>query len=617
MPLTVLPTTIREFKGNVTLGQGRDDLPGAEYDGIVCDNSTAVQDNSLRIRPNVATRQAWGWICDANGNVQNDTDKGQLGRLQSLGEGLWYYPPLEYGSLRRSVRTIHVKMQFEDQSGRWFVTKPIPIVLARPVATLVHGINSSANSWVQLVKAHENRPWLLFDYWKLQEANGPVEEAASMLQGAIASTVSSLRRGTYSQSYLFTYGLFSYLYAFDDYVGKRLSARRVDVVAWSYGGVVARWYMGATGPSPTGNASTEMSTSWYKREDADWWGIPSWIEYRRKLDEFLTLNPIRYGSDVRKLVTLGSMWNGVPLCNWTNEVLSVGGRREPDLGGELLRDYVYGASDLGLGLPPTRVAAFEVMAVGSRWRTWPTFQDTVQYFAIAGDDNNYLPGGGDVHKVVTLLADSLDRPGWFPYLLLEVRNGGTRGLSDGLVPLWSQQIPGASAIFGVDHNDYPNAPEVRAELLKRLDDPNLRSGRTLKEIFQGQPAWVESRPYEGSTVRWRWGVPELQGNMYGGGRIGNEYYIKQKDLWRIEAGPSGTYNVVWGPENLIPFSRVEVTLNARRLGTVPVSDGTFRLKGLLKGLNTVTLRWIYEQKGWNTDRIEVKFDVEASKSFYP
>jgi pimeloyl-ACP methyl ester carboxylesterase len=170
---------------------------------------------------------------------------------------LFYYPPDEYNDhqvpgsattdiTKPALRPVSLTLSFTSNNRRYVVTKTIQ--LARPPVVLVHGINSDPSKWGTFIQTTINpntglisptrgirTPFMVVDHSDLLNGNGAVESASERLRQAIHATIDRVRHGNSLPSPV------SGVAAFDDYVGLRLAAKRVDIVAWSYGGVITRW----------------------------------------------------------------------------------------------------------------------------------------------------------------------------------------------------------------------------------------------------------------------------------------------------------------------------------------------------------------------------------------
>jgi len=355
--------------------------------------------------------------------------------------------------------------------------------------------------------------------------NGPVELCAALLAQRILNVLTVVRLG--KPLSLFEerpapagVGRFVYHVAGNN-TGKplRLAIRRLDVVAYSYGGVITRWYLGA--------ASGSRSTPVLAYRDT----------YHRKgsRDVPLVRLPVTsYHGDIRKVITLGSMWRGVPLSNFVNEVrfskhgdeesLAAAPVRLPQwmprsyrkmFGAERTAGAMIDAIDHFLRM---KTPAVEVMAVNSPWLSTlvfgtpdhsalsvaQPFRPEVAYGSISGDDSSYIdykPISGI--SVCGAIAE-FQQPPRFPFIELERRAGaggilgpvlGGRGdYTDGMVPIWSSTIPGttagASQLVSASHGDYFTNKQAREYVVTWVSNATLPTGRILSSQWNTP---VESR----------------------------------------------------------------------------------------------------------------------------
>jgi hypothetical protein len=270
-----------------------------------------------------------------------------------------------------------------------------------------------------------------------------------------------------------------------------------------------------------------------------------------------------YGDDVRKVITLGSMWRGVPLVNYLNEALfpPTGARVvfgdapvtwEVEWLSWLRGDRVRNLRDIATkaSFVRTDVPSMEVMAVNSPWMRQLVFGSPdpdaasaearpflphVAYGSVAGDDNSYLRAfaGSLEREVLRAVCDSFDvhrvldcvqRPSWFPYLALEERGDSDRNYSDGLVPVWSAAIPGSHQVVSSTHRDFARSPETREYVVRWLNHAGLPRGASLNALWDTA---VQSRPGRSGIKTWTFRpgemAPPVQNAVYrqigGVGRI--------------------------------------------------------------------------------------------------
>ena len=347
-------------------------------------------------------------------------------------------------------------------------------------------------------------PFVAVDHWdSVFHGNDPVEYAVEKLKNALDNTLFDIRTGQpipftpLNGTNFFT----EYAHLDPDHPERAtsLAIRRVDAVGWSYGGVITRWYI-----TPKGEAANS-SPSWYKRS------------YN------IALRPTpAYGGDIRKFVTLGSMWRGVPLVNYANEgnfgdmqaTRSENGLRLWDAPVPLpfpvpLRELlpILAENDFHTDVP-----AMEVMAINSKWLSYLLFQspspdastqpvanpfdDEIAYGSVAGDDNYYPisgPLGLDPYNAIGYN----QVPSWFPFLGLETRsfNLDRHYPTDGLVPLWSAAIPGdypAHFVAPTSHNGYPANQQTQEYLARWLNNAGLPTGKQLKEQWNGSVSMADN-----------------------------------------------------------------------------------------------------------------------------
>ena len=517
------------------------DAKGASMLGIVCDNLPDMPDalrnrlflhlpETLRNVPLVCT------LTNADSKDNFKTAKkahpapvNNVGIIHQEAERLVYTPPDEFNSnpepqhlsdVNRSPRrNVLLTVRRMDADGAVVVAQQT-IVLARPPVVAIHGINSSVESptWSgkdRLISRLQNTGFTVvrvnhgkddFNHRDPLAAglefhgNGPIEEGAQQVDAAVTQTLQSTRQTDH------------------------LAIRRVDLLGYSYGGLIARWYLHRFHSDPR----ADNSVQWYVRSantgathplyrlDPAWYaeqGRKGEKEKRRKGEEDGGPSTIHYPLStqdasfapppVRKLITVGSMWRGVPLCNYVNEIHApeTGGIRLADapLLGFHIGEFVDG--DLAPYLP-TRVPAMEVMAVNSPWLTTlnnfvkgnqrEPFVETIAYGSVAGDDNAFLslPGAGarlDPYGILRLA----QAPTWFPYLALERHAGSEHNYSDGLVPLWSAVI--------ADNFDHFRPSRI----VSANHDSILSNRQTLEYVacaFNNR-AWLPS----GQQLNVRWG----------------------------------------------------------------------------------------------------------------
>lgn len=562
-----------------------------DLDGIVCDNLRGMAPELLDKIDITIDASAYP-DADFSGSTVTGINPGRVDTSQK--GHLYYYPPDEFNEnpepasvadvTKPATRQVTLSVRFTS-GGKQFVVASKPIILARPPVVLVHGINNSPSVWNPFISVITGMdpngkeggaagmdvpvaemPFVAVNHYDplsfqngLDAGNAPVEIGAMLLAERIQKTIASVRNGT-----SITDGdenawnvnpddLEQHQY--DGYKGKRLAMRRVDVVAWSYGGVITRWYLNQTKPASHG--------TWYKYA----------FRYRRDVNNASTvytsanLPNATAQNDVRKVITLGSMWRGVPLINYGNEAVfgSTGFGHAPTfafvpLVGTLF-DLIIGADashSFTLGLQPFRflVPSFEVMAVESNWMRQLIYQNTadpsdasrltaapfdlnIAYGSVAGDDQDYpvsfkvLGIGLTFNTHPYAFFDSVQSPSWFSGLSIEYPANGTVGYSDGLVPLWSSAIPGSYFRADTPHNGYATDTSTQQYIVQWLNSAALSTGKDLTPIWNSSTAWnddnyaVQTR--DGSK-RWRY-IPgqmapypqcDLYAQVGGEGRLNSE-----------------------------------------------------------------------------------------------
>ncbi len=544
-------------------------------DGIACDNLGTIPVGPERNRIVIQVPNELSDVTMSDGtlqvsakNVGSDTNNAGFAKIESI-DGrrcIVYYPPDEFNPNQVPTKesdlypnpTREVELIVSGtRNGQVVAVTPKTILLARPPVMLVHGINSDKDRWRTIVNGDLNAaksdprngfyfasarfPYVAINHGDVLSGNGPVEYGAWKLKrgareggyaASINDAIADMWEGKFEQHVPYEYGTervgrggtkFVFKKAgfdFDDYKGRRIAARRVDIVAWSYGGMVARWYLRSNGGLE--------SRDWYQ-------------EYRPGEQDFAypLYEPTSYEGDVRKLVTLGTMWRGVPFCNYANEIWL--GSRLGDSGFAAAPTLIpenLGTSTLSLGelvkLPEMPVRSnrpsIQVMAVDSPWMrslifgstanpsaesTAKPFLDSVAYGAVAGDDNRYLQLGSwrlpfDLADPYMLM-DLVQIPSWFPYFKFEhlgEQAPGPNNWNDGIVPFWSSAIPGSFLPVHSPHDAYPNNPDARAYALSALSSASLPTGIKLNRVWGGIEGSSSIRSMDGSKT-WQFGPPKM------------------------------------------------------------------------------------------------------------
>jgi len=496
-----------------------------EVEGIACDNPKYPLDktagsfshtttNAIRIALPSAFDGASNVTCSFVGH--DGAEVLNPGQAEYEDGHVIYYPPAEFdeNDTPSSVdelttdpkRIVDLVIHAVKPDGSIVETEPKDIWIVRPPVVLVHGINSSADSWRSTNPAEPtfysnavHTPYVAVDHYDICKGNGPIEIATARLQSRISTTLASMWASTFQ---VHLAGNNFVPYDFSDYYGLHIAARRADLVAWSYGGVVARWYLKADGQA--------TSKDWYFDT-----GFQSGLA-----NQWASFQPAQYQHDVRKLVTLGSMWRGVPFASYANEAwlstyppvpdaqLASAPMVSPTIGGNLLKlASLFDLLKLLNGRVATNVPSIQVMSIGSPWllkllygndvsqpgSTANPFLSDVSYFGIAGDNHWYpvsIGGSASISVVPYSLLSTTQKPSWFPFLRYEFREGDPPNLSDGIVPVWSAILPGYAAdesIVDTNHSAFATNQDAINKTLVALNNEGLLTGDQLNV------AWNDSR----------------------------------------------------------------------------------------------------------------------------
>lgn len=527
--------------------------------GIVCDNlrgmrSDLLDDLTITLPPAYANATVTGTI------------DGNVGRIVSSMGHATYYPPDEYNEVQEprdpvahpedftkaAIRPVTLHL---TANNRLFTQT---IYIARPPVVLVHGINNSPLDWLRfearittnpdpdnpnsglgvdipfVTVNHNNPSSYSATYGNLWNGNGPVEIAADLLAKRIQKTLDQLHDARPLEDETDTNSPdLSFGYSFTlDTQGRpvHLAARRVDVVGWSYGGVITRWYIASGG---------DQSNTWYQG-----------ASYKAKFANGLP--KVAYNQNIRKFITLGSMWRGVPLVNYLNEV------QFPSASAVALAQAPVNPTSAyllrflnAIGLVQSQVSnvddvvslvnkfiqvhapSMEVMAINSPWQSQMIYQDPFQskmgppyprpfnddiaYGSVAGDNNAYTKTHGfdpcELLDYATTRTFGNPRSP-FPYLRLEYRLDGQfpdqsnaqRNYTDGIVPLWSSAIPGSYKIAPTDHSGYKANTDTINYVVQWLNNAALPQGATLENQWNTS---IQSYPDNGQVKTWAYSPVEM------------------------------------------------------------------------------------------------------------
>jgi hypothetical protein len=562
--------------------------PPRKVDGVVCDNLRDMKSDQLDFLTiksnlfvgaqfeNVTLSDTASVIPTTSGTLGFKAPQSDLGRCEKQHEQLLYYPPDEFNEIQEPagvnqvtqaatrIVMLHVKLLMPNGERREIQQ---PIILARPPVVLVHGINSPPTRWNTFISAISTQsknqggleikiPFETLNHYDNLYGNGPVESAARQLQDAIVRSLKRVRQDAGSPA------------SFGEYGNLKLSIRRVDVVAWSYGGVITRWYIASRG-------GTE-SRSWYKR--------------KYSFDE----EPPSYAGDIRKVITLGSMWRGVPLCNYVNEVLFCDEFPQPTkvkmseapvlplrrVDAQLSTYYnKYKAHNWNQRMDNAKdlvdfigrsiqvdVPSMEVMAINSPWLSqlvfgspFPNnnsiaepFDENIAYGSVAGDKSFYPVQMGSVSYPLHLYKFLWDiqRPSWFSGFEKEIRHGTDRTDTDGIVPVWSAAIPGSYKIAPTNHSLLAQDRDTQEYVVQWLNHAGLPKGSTLNQIWnnpeQSQIKSMEDKDHAIQT--WSFLAPQMAPSDR------NYLYPQIKGIGRLDPNSIGVHKIV--PDNQRVYASV-------------------------------------------------------------
>lgn len=498
------------------------DANGRAMIGVVCDNLEGLSqaERTYLVVGNFAGIESYK-LLTSNGTQADAAARNNVGEVRFENGQLRYYPPAEFNYQQapfrggmpithNAQRSVELQVTGHNQQGQR-VEGIAKILLSRPTVVLVHGINNTPEHWngtndngvgselrrygftvarlnhgktayqelLEKARKHGKAP-VNEDFRKLFfRGNGPVEFAA----GRLCETVQVALKKRHKQGF---------------------AARRVDIVAHSYGGVISRWYLRSNAlHSAAGEETGHASRLWYTNSNypggKDLYDLPPSFLEGLPFKSGLSATdqcPIDHTHSVRKLITIASPWRGVPVANLVNETHGPVDPAPPDAPEAVsLRRKRIGLKRLGWyinnAIPvPVRVPAMEVLAVNSRWLghlNARPFVDGIAYGAVAGNDNAYQLGI-DLNTAL----DRILSPSWFVYFGLEHRPRSAINYSDGLVPVWSAVIGEESRVIPATHNKILWHPEAKRYVLEALSRSDLTRGATLNERWSGD--WQFSMP---------------------------------------------------------------------------------------------------------------------------
>ena len=570
--------------------------------GVVCDgNGDAAKASTItfKLTGDWSSAKVFGSVKDPGGNSRYE-GVDYVGSIVGDTGLAKFIPPQEFNVdqspenfnevTKAATRKVRVTL-YATLNGETVRFPAKEITLARPPVVLIHGINTGPDGWDPLIEAYGSWvPFTRVNHFDKMNGNAYVEYGALRLRDKTRRITEEIPKGTFD----------GFQAGFTKFDGLQLACKRADVLGWSYGGVVARWYLSSNYGNP--NWKGYGSFEWYERPLRE-----NYDDVERAVRS--STDPLKYLGNIRKLVTFGSMWRGVPLCNYLNEARGLGGVSSPDLGSSLLTDFAKAYCDPDKDLrdfvlyndaPDKDVPSTEVMAVDSPW-LWQLIYGTptkvasppapkpfitgVSYATVGGVDQNYEAGpfgiplpAGDQH----LSFSRLEIRPMFSYTALETRRGlltASKGFNDGIVPIWSSTVPGNSAhLVECDHSDYPKNDDARQYAMRMFSDCRTKLGPDLNAAWQFDGGYVESMARsEGGRFRWTFSpnsmAPAPQRDIYdqvkGAGRIRTEYVDEVRDLVGIKKGldlqvtwttklQTGRHEIVYG-NSVLGWAKANLT----------------------------------------------------------
>ena len=316
-------------------------------EGIVCDNLHDTPEDQrdrleIALPEELHNAELTAELTNPDGTRTDPRGCNNVGSVTIQNGSLLYYPPDEFNLVQepRGVNEVEgpatrsVILTLRKRTGaEWKTLASRSIILARPPAILIHGVHAVPQCWTPFARdlarlrgRKGNKlvlPLVTLDHYApanyqgarfsdhdryptgLFAGSGPVEIDAALLAQRIQQILQQVQNGSslpFFETETPRMGMRPFRYLAPDTSSGpalRLAIRRVDIVAWSYGGVIARWYL-ASNPEEPGS-----HPGWYRGGYA----VP---EANGRL---LDLCPrITYRGDVRKLITLGSTWRGAAHC---------------------------------------------------------------------------------------------------------------------------------------------------------------------------------------------------------------------------------------------------------------------------------------------------------------
>lgn len=490
--------------------------PPNEVDGIATDglaqagSSPAVEGAILQVRIAGAPGVEWGYE-NEDGEFAPLPVSGREGRFadaagatNALGDvpvaTKKYVPPVEFdldGPNPEAVRKVKLAGRVaSDASEERICTKEVALV--KPPVVLVHGINSDPSYWNNLVddfEKHRGYKTFAADHSGScggLQGNGDIRESYRCVRNKIVYALTAFRTGT----------------AHDK---MRIAAKKADIVAHSYGGLLSRWYSEGHGRDENGASD--------------------------------------YGDDVRKLITLGTPHKGAPI---TNMLLAAASNRRirdaapnPALEGsvspaiallpsiesmlrvaEVKVPMKWTVESMGPhefdSLPAHQAMSFESQILIALNGTEP-FHDDIAYASIVGTDDRVRVYGVPFFNAYRLVDPHIEWPyrvankSYFPWL--RMLDGGI-SQSDGIVPVWSQALPARSENIGQPFGNHISFLDDRCSWRGGacqivdgwLQDSTLPRGSQHRSPFLNNPIFQEDSHRNALA-----GAGVMGGTLYDGG----------------------------------------------------------------------------------------------------
>ncbi len=426
----------------------------------------------------------------------------------------FYEPPAEFlpqgESSNAFFRQIHVGVSLNYSNTTlpplYAGAKPGALMLTRPPVVFVHGINSDPYSAWQgpggMAQTLQGQKYIITPFSFADHSgaandygSGPLTSDWQSVQNAVEATIEDFRYGLVNNSIynpdipsgnptLVPTGLAE---------GTLIAVQKVDVVAHSYGGLLTRWYM---------EQATNSS------------GGKLFEDFR----------------NIRSLVEIGTPNLGSPLANMIDAIYSnptIGNAQINSgllgtLGGHTEKNVLTWMQSQGyLATSPNGANPypfFEDAAINSPLLAQlnalaAVFSNGVSYAAVYGTHTELQKFEGPVPFTELPIFGDIQPLGpnggsYFPWI--QQLDGAN---NDSIVPTYSAMLPDTAYDYGVnmDHINLESDPQVEAQVLAWLDNPNLPLGSTQRQDIQ---------PSNG-TQNQAFVVSNSDQNAYNGGKIGS------------------------------------------------------------------------------------------------